>query len=73
VREGTASQTARGVAAHRLSYERGEPARTVRTADAAEDLLASAGWTPAPLRAGIGGERQRSVGLLLARAGPAPG
>ena len=51
----------------------GEPARTVLAADAPLALLASAGWVPAPPGADGGGERQRSAGLLLARAGHGPG
>jgi methyltransferase (TIGR00027 family) len=42
--------------------ELGEPVRTVLTADAADGLLAAAGWQLAEA-----GARQRSAGLLLAR------
>jgi methyltransferase (TIGR00027 family) len=42
---------------------RGEPARTVLTADDARDLLLTAGWEITG-----GSARQRSAGLLLARA-----
>ncbi|HEY0932421.1 MAG TPA: SAM-dependent methyltransferase, partial [Trebonia sp.] len=45
----------------------GEPARTVLTAEQAAGLLAGAGWEVRP-----GSGRQRSAGLLLARAVTAP-
>jgi methyltransferase (TIGR00027 family) len=48
--------------------EIGEPVRTVLAADAAGDLLVSAGWAPAQPRPGGRGEGQRSAGLLLAHA-----
>jgi methyltransferase (TIGR00027 family) len=56
----------------RASFQRrvaalGEPARTVLTFNEAADLLSAAGWTVSEPS-----DRQRSTGLLLARAAPAP-
>jgi hypothetical protein len=47
--------------------ELGEPARTVLTFDQAAGLLSAAGW-----ETGEVSDRQRSAGLLLARAITAP-
>src|SRR6266852_1265627 len=82
MKEGTASHTARSVAAHRLEYPRieapaGDPAaddalardvaRSVFTPEKASELLAASGWKVIP-----GRERMRFAGLLLARAAIAP-
>jgi methyltransferase (TIGR00027 family) len=62
---GAATSAARARFRERVA-EVGEPARTTLSSDQASDLLSAAGWEVTPSR-----QRQRSAGLLLARAAPA--